>query len=450
MRSGGKESDALRMCNDVLNEDPDHVPALSTSAHIMLRVERFGLAYQLNRRCMDLMPHEPALLSNAAIAAAAIPSKLDEAERLARKALKANPKSMAALNVLAQVCVHQCRPEAAIEFANASLALDSSQWEAQEKKGYGNLLLGNFGPGWDGYEAQCGNNKYRKDFIYSGEGRWKGEVGGKLIVRGEQGIGDEISFASIIPDAAQDNQITFECDKRLEGLFKRSFPEIEVHGTKTDNLAGWAVDRKWDYHALVGSLAPKYRRTRESFPGKPFLVPDPERVEQWKLLLDRLPGLKIGLAWTGGLRGTFRDRRSLSLDTLAPILTTPGCSFVSLQYRDPTKEIAATLKRHNVTVHHWPRAAQAQDYDEVAALIASLDLVISVTTAAVDCAGAIGKECWTLVPSKPHWRFLMEGDSMPWYDSVKIFRQRGTDWGKTVAEVAHKLKERASLTSLSA
>ncbi len=436
----GKEVEAMRLCNDVLNENPDHVPALSTAAHAMLKVERFGLAYRINKLCAELMPSEPGCLSNAAICAAAIPGKLGEAETLARRALKMNAQSKAALNVLAQVMVHECRPEEAIAFAERSLAIEPGQWEAREKIGYANLLRGNFGPGWDGYEAQVGNNKYRKDFTYSGEPQWRGEVGGKLIVRGEQGLGDEISFASILADAAEENTVTYECEKRLEGLFRRSFPSLEVHGTKSDDLAPWADGRAWDYHCLIGSLAHKYRRTRESFPGTPFLVADPERRAQWRILLDRLPGLKVGIAWTGGLRNTFKDRRSLSLDTLAPILKVPGASFVSLQYIDPTAEIVDVADRHGVVVKHWARAAQAKDYDEVAALIAELDLVICVTTAAVDCAGGLGKECWAMVPAKPHWRYLLEGEGKSWYRSVKLYRQTGSDWKRVVDRIAGDLR----------
>lgn len=443
----GDAQEALALCNTVLNEDPEHVPALSTAAHALLKGERFGIAYHLNKRCIELLPSEPALLSNAAIAAAALPTRLGEAAALAKRALKANPQSRAALNVLAQISVHECDPEAAIAYANRSLALEPDQWEAREKIGYANLMLGNFGAGWDGYEAQVGNNKYRKDVVYSGEPEWDGRAaGGNLIVRGEQGIGDEISFASILPDAAKHNRITLECEPRLGGLFKRSFPDIEVHGTKGEALATWADGRKWDYHCLIGTLARTYRRTRESFPGKPFLVADPERRLQWKALLDTLPGLKVGLAWTGGLRNTFRDRRSLSLDTLAPVLKTPGCTFVSLQYQDPTAEIEAVEAKHGVHVYHWARSAQAKDYDEVAALIAELDLVISVTTAAIDCAGALGKECWVMVPSKPHWRFLLEGET-PWYGSVKSYRQRGPDWGRVIQQIAGDLCSKSSSAS---
>lgn len=439
--------EAMRLCNKVLNDDPDYVPALFTAGRILMQSERFGMAYSLNKRCTEIKPGESACWNNAGMCAAAIPSRLAEGEAMLRKALKIDRNNKSALNNMTLVKVHQCDPKAAIEFAKQSLAMQDDQPEVLENKGYAHLLLGEFGPGWDGYEASVGFSKYRKDVSYGGEPRWAGEVGGRLIVREEQGIGDAISFASILPDAMQDNTITLECDKRLEGLFKRSFPDLEVLGTKSEKQATWAKGREWDWHALIGSLAHKYRRSPESFPGTPFLVADPERRAQWRVLLDRLPGLKIGLAWTGGLPNTFKDRRSLSLETLAPILKTPGCAFVSLQYRDPTEEIAAVAARHGVKVTHWARAAQAIDYDEVAALVAELDLVICVTTAAVDCAGALGKDCWVMVPSKPHWRYGLSGDKKVWYDSVRLYRQRGTDWGRVVEQIAHDLREKCSTSS---
>lgn len=446
MRDGDLK-EAARLCDTVLNEDPDWVPALFCAARLFIRAERHGLAYVLNRRCTELMPAESACWNNAGMCAAAIPGRDDEAERMLRKAIKLDRGSFPALNNMALVMVHKCQPEEAIKFANASLEVSPGQPDVLETRGYAYLMKGDYANGWDGYEAMVGNSKYRKEVKYKNEPRWRGETGGRLILREEQGVGDMISFASILPDAMQDNDITLECSAKMAGLMRRSFPGIVVHGTKEARSADWVADGEWDYHALIGSLAWKYRRTAESFPGKPFLVPDPERVDQWKLLLDRLPGLKVGIAWTGGLHNTFKHRRSLSLETLAPILKTPGCSFVSLQYRDPTEEIKQVTQKHGVKVHHWPRAAESQDYDDVVALIAGLDLVISVTTAAVDGAGAIGKECWALVPSRPHWRYGLEGDRKVWYESVRLYRQRGADWGRVVEEVAGELRKRCSTSS---
>src|SRR5678815_2207030 len=154
----------------------------------------------------------------------------------------------------------------------------------------------------------------------------------------------------------------------------------------------------------IGTLAYHRRQHTQDFPGIPYLKADPERRIQWRALLDSLPGKKVGLAWVGGSRGTFRTRRSLSLEALLPILKVDGVSWVSLQYMDPTEEIAEMEAAHGIKIHHWPRAAESQDYDDQAALVAELDLVITVCTAVVHLSGSLGKECWVLAVSYTHLR----------------------------------------------
>jgi hypothetical protein len=146
-----------------------------------------------------------------------------------------------------------------------------------------------------------------------------------------------------------------------------------------------------------------------------------------RALLDTLPGPKIGIAWTGGLKNTFAARRSLSLEALLPVLSVPGVSWVSLQYKDPTAEIEAFQKAHGIAIKHWPWIAQSDDYDNQAALVAELDCVVTVTTAACHLAGALGKKAFVLVPSRPRWFYGQSGATLPWYESLRMFRQT-TQW----------------------
>jgi len=234
--------------------------------------------------------------------------------------------------------------------------------------------------------------------------------------------------------------VTFDCDEKLGGLFQRSFPGAEVHSTRKSKQAekDWLAGRKFDAHCLIGTLAYHRRKTTESFPGTPYLVADPERRTQWRALLDTLPGKKVGIAWHGGSRGTFRERRSLSLSQLWPILSMPGVSWVSLQYQDSSDEIRDFVDDYSIPMRHWPRAAESSDYDDQAALVAELDLVISVCTAVVHLAGALGKRCWVLVPNKARWFYGMQGKRSPWYSSVEMFRQE-EKW--PIEEVAGRLRE---------
>jgi ADP-heptose:LPS heptosyltransferase len=168
------------------------------------------------------------------------------------------------------------------------------------------------------------------------------------------------------------------------------------------------------------------------------LFADPERRLQWRALLDSLgPKMKVGIAWTGGNKNTGKARRSVDLYDLLPILR-QDATFVSLQYMD-SPEVLSLERDHGIKVHHWKRAVQSEDHDDCAALVAELDLVITVQTAIVHLCGALGQTCWAMLPKTPRWFYGITGDSMPWYKSVKLYRQR-YKWVDLIAEVGTDLR----------
>ena len=197
-------------------------------------------------------------------------------------------------------------------------------------------------------------------------------------------------------------------------------------------------ERQFGAYCLSGSLCREYRKKDEDFPRTPFLVADPERRLQWRALLDTLPGKKIGIAWTGGLDTTFKSRRSFNLESLLPILKVPGITWVSLQYQDPTAEIAEFHGKHGIPIRHWERAVgKGVDYDETAALVSELDCVVSVTTAMVHLCGALGKKAYVLVPKRARWFYSSPDQRHRWYDSLELYRQEDK-W--PVEKLATKLK----------
>lgn len=431
LAADGEPDESLRVVSGVLSDDPDNPRALFMAAYLFLDAERYGMAYNLLKRASEIVPFRDEVWNNLGMACMKM-GRIEEAQKYLNKCLKLKPNSTSAMNNMALICVNEGKPQKAIEYANKSLSLDPDQWDVKETKGYASLMLGEWENGWDGYEAMVGNSKHRTNTPRKPVPYWDGSDVPAILVKGEQGIGDEISFASILNDVKP--KVVLECDRRLEGLFKRSFPHIEVHGTRFDKPT---VDWDADYQAwcLIGSLGWHYRIKDEQFSGKPYLVADHERKIQWKALLDSLGSKpKIGIAWRGGLPDTHGKRRSMTLETLLPILSADA-TFISLEYKNPQKELDAFEKKHGIKIHHWPRASEAVDYDEVAALVDSLDLVISVQTAVVHLAGALGKPCWVMVPNKPHWRYATH--RFMWASSVEIFRQ-GKEW--PVTEVAAKLR----------
>jgi tetratricopeptide (TPR) repeat protein len=424
---------AMRVVNGGLNKDPEDMAALMLASCIVSRESCWGMSYNLLKRVADNSPAFPEIYNNLAMAASSLASSsgkdkyLDEAEACLRKAYKKSQAPEITAN-LALIMLHKLQLDAAERFCNESLAKDPGNASARETLGYVNLHRGKWVEGFGNYEFTLGG-KYRKH--PKGKYWEKGDRGKKLLVIGEQGIGDEISYASALPDAAKDNRITYECDHRLVGLMKRSLPDVEVYGTRF--VEDKPFDREaFDIHALTGSLCMQYRQKDEDFPRKGFLVADPERRLQWRALLDTLPGKKVGIAWTGGLENTFKHRRSFSLEGLQPILQIPGITWVSMQYAAPEG-----LEKHGIK--HWARAVEKGcDYDETAALVSELDCVVTVTTAIAHLCGALGKKAYVLVPNKNRWFYSSDSSKHRWYESLELFRQQDK-W--PVEKLAQRLKD---------
>src|SRR5574343_355662 len=429
MEAGDLKS-ARNIANMALNRDPEDYPAVMVLAAIESREEAWGASYHLLQRCYQAAPYMVEVQNNLGMACASLASSagrdryLDEAERYLRKACKKG-KRVEILANLALVMIHQGDYKQAEQIALEAIEIDSGNAQAREALGYACLHQRKWKPGFGHYEFNLGN-KYRK--IKARPGRyWEpGDRNLKLYVCEEQGIGDAISYSSVLPDAAKHHKITLECDKRLEGLYKRSFPQIEVRGTRFEADKSWVESQGFDAHCLVASLCREYRQKDEDFPRKGFLVPAPERRLQWRALLDTLPGKKGGIAWTGGLDNTFKSRRSFNLEGLLPILKTPGITWVSLQYKDASREIKEFTEKHGIEIRHWARAVEKGcDYDETAALVSELDCVVSVTTATIHLCGALGKACYVLVPKRCRWFYQAREDgSHSWYESLRLYRQQ--------------------------
>jgi tetratricopeptide (TPR) repeat protein len=441
----GKLEEALQVANGVLDDDPDDAVALLIAGRVCLKMQKHGLAYNILKRSLSLKERYDTRIN---VAAACIGmQRLEEARRITQELRRMKPQDEKALALLCLLAVYECNPRLAIDLGEKALSLKAGQFDVHESLGYAHLMLGEWPQGWDGYEKFIGHSKYRPlKPPYEGCPYWDGSDGLDLYIRGEQGLGDEISFASILPEIMpRMKSVVYDCDEKLGGLMKRSFPNAEVHATRKGKNADkdWLRGRTFDAHTLIGTLASHRRQRSSDFPGTPYLVADPQRRVQWRALLDTLPGKKVGLAWTGGSRGTFSGRRSLALDAMLPLLQTEGVSWVSLQYQDPSDDIREFEEAHGIKIHHWARCTESPDYDDTAALVAELDLVISVPTAVCHLAGALGKECWALTPLRPTWFWCLKGGLMPWHSSVKIIRRTDEEPPqKEIAQIKAMLEAR--------
>jgi hypothetical protein len=297
--------------------------------------------------------------------------------------------------------------------------------------------------GWKDYEYRW-ETKYaeQRDF---GIENWNTEKHDEtVLVYREQALGDEIMFSSCIPDIASIvDELIVECHPKLENLYKRSFPSVTVVPNPDLTDTGAIAERfTIDKQIACGSLPGHFRNSIESFiGGKAYLKPDPLKVEQWAGRLRQYEGKRlIGLSWRGGTYSTRTGIRSVPIAMLEKLFRIPDTIFFNLQYGDTDADLAEIESRFSIKIIH--DRDMIEDYDETAAFLGSLDVVVSVQTSLVHLCGALGVPVFCMLPKLPEWRYGYEGDSMPWYQSVRLIRQDSIGhWSTVLAKVCRLIED---------
>jgi tetratricopeptide (TPR) repeat protein len=418
-----------------LREHPDDAQALAILSAVYKQADRLALAYFLGKRASELRPDRPETWVCHGFAAQSL-WRMDEALSCYRKALqRAQGGAQKALynNNIASAYLDLGKFAEAEKYVDASLALDPNEKNTRHNKGLCLLARREWGEAWNWYSASIGSNqrtefRYMKGTPQGAEPCWDGKpFAGILAVYGEQGLGDEVCAASAIPDiiAAQKSaggRVIIDCDKRLEGLFRRSFPEATVHGTRWEKALNWPEeDRNVGASIACFEVLKHFRTKAEDFPGKPYLKPCPDRVKQWKATFDNGKPT-IGVAWTGGTWKNAGSYRQLPLAQWGPIFDAVDANWVSLQHKDASADIAGT------PVKQYPWGTLGKDYDDTAALVASCDLVLGMQTSVHHLAGGLGVPSWIMLPTTSQWRYGEEYEDLPWYQNTRLYRQKGDTW----------------------
>jgi tetratricopeptide (TPR) repeat protein len=420
--------------------------------------------------------------------------RFDEAIEALRPVIMANPECAMLWNTLATVLTEQGELEQAITFYDEALRIEPGFAKARYNRGNSRLHLGDpngglvdceealklvtleseaammklsrstillaagrIGEGWDAYDIRLDPAFGDATSYLIKAPAWTPETdvaGKQVVVFGEQGLGDEVLFANALPDliadVGADGTVSIVVEPRLVPLFQRSFPTAKVDGHQTYKVEHRTIRgaplveeaKAIDCWAPMGSLLRRYRRTLDAFPGRErFLTPDPDRVAYWKGQLEALGGgPTVGIVWKSLLNDSGRRRFFSPFERWRPILSTPGVSFVNLQYGDCAAEIAEAKAALGVEIWTPPGIDLKNDLDEVAALSAAVDLVIGPANAATNIAAAVGAPVWFI--SIPGAWPRLGADNYPWYPQARAFRPAAyNDWGPVMAEIAEALKQ---------
>lgn len=414
----GHKTEALSILKEAVRGYPDEPMPIYMLSMWLLEDGQDHLAIPVLRDAITLSPENPEMWSN-------LGGLYKKSEHIAKAvecyqvALGLDEKFAPALKGMAGCYVNKGNPEPGIRFARKALEIDGPH-KVAARNDLSLLLLE--GGKWDeGFKEYRGRDQLPMFHVrdYGKVPRWDGKKVGKLAVHAEQGLGDEILFASCLSDLAPfADKIVGECNERLLSLFRRSLPAITWYPTHEELMAAESGIDAWE---RLGDLPGWFRKSPSDCPGAPFMKADPAKVAGYRARLEALgEGPYVGFAWLGGTSATHRADRRAPRRMWADLISAAAGVKVSLQYGDDGEQQAQEMG-----LHHW--RPMIDDLDEFAALIMALDAVVSSPQTAIHMAGALGKTCLVPMSNKPAWRYQMFGP-MPWYGSVNLIRQNGDDW----------------------
>ena len=474
-----RHDDALASYDRALASEPAYVQALRNRGNALIALGRYEAALASYERALLLQPGDAAAHDGLGIALHSM-GRHEEAIASYDRALASEPAHAGAFHHRGRVLHALNRVEDALADYDRALAIKPDDAEACNSRGdalealnrhaealasYDRALAirpdyaearvdrslallknGDFAGGWAEYEQRWRRKDFRKKNDRGfGQPRWAGPAASgldaKLLVWGEQGIGDEILYASMIPDLlAKGAELVIETDPRLVPLFARSFLPATVVPRLTPPHA-LTVDPSVRLQVPLGSLGRWLRPNGSAFPGRRgYLVPDAGRAATLRHnLVGQTAKPLVGVSWQskGGVA-----HKNLALQDLAPVIAAADVTFVDLQYGDTGAERQDFRDRYGKEIVHLTDLDLFNDLEGVAALVHACDLIITSSSAVAHFAGALGKPVWILLTAGQGsiWYWFRDTHESPWYRSARLFRQPAPgDWASVVANITREL-----------
>lgn len=411
---------------------PDDVETLNNLAAAELQLGRPDRAIEMLDRSLAIEPANAIALGNRSLALSHV-GRYDEALETARTGERLAPESIAVLMPLAAALLGHNRHDESLDVYRRIAARQPGNWEAHFGIALSLLVAGRWGEAWSEYDWRIGHDPSAAS-APNGAPRWSGEpIGGKtLLVHTEQGAGDAIQAFRYVPLlAARGVDVVLQVQPALRALFER------MVGPRLVIAVGDPVPPT-DFSVPMLGLPGAFGTTVETIPSEPrYLSPASERVRAMSAALPKTAGLLVGLAWSGNPKHRADRSRSMALAALAPLFEVAGVQWVGLQ-AEATDADRAVIEATPNLVHLGP---QPGGFDDLAAIVEQLDLVVTVDTAFAHLGGALGVPTWTMIAYAPDWRWLLGREDTPWYPSMRLFRQRSIgDWAPVVAKVRAELE----------
>ncbi|MCA9117932.1 MAG: glycosyltransferase family protein, partial [Planctomycetaceae bacterium] len=409
---------------------------------VLARLEQYEEAAEILLEAVSRFPAQYQLLSNLSFVAEKL-GRYEEAEQAAGLAVESKSDLPEAWNHLGLALRGQGRVAEAIDAFQRAVALRPDFPLAEFNLAVTRMLAGDLAAGWAGYERRFDMGE--AEVARFGEPRWDGSPldGKTLLVVAEQGLGDTIQFSRFLCGlAARGARVLFRCAERLHPLLST----LTSTGQPIELIAPGQPLPPVDCWTPLLSIPGLLGISLSTIPQRPhWLAADPELQAGWSTWLrEQTPEARcrVGIAWQGA-PGYRRDReRSIPLAAFAPLTDVPGVQLVSLQLGPGTDQIPAAAGTVDLVTPPETFDQQTGAFQDTAALMQSLDLVICSDSAVAHLAGALGVPVWVALSRVPEWRWLLERTNSPWYPSMRLFRQmKRDDWNSVFEQMAAELKQ---------
>ncbi|MGB6237443.1 MAG: tetratricopeptide repeat protein [Bradyrhizobium sp.] len=418
----------LNVCDELL---PNHAPTLQARARALLGLRKFEQALADDLRANTLAPGDADTLNNIGACLQSL-GREDEALVSFNQALERLPDSIEILNNKANILRQLQRFDEALALYDDIRARHLDNATTNWNLALLQMLLGNFESGWAGREARW-TTPDPSPYPKFNQPMWLGteSIEGKtILIHVDEGLGDTIQFVRYVPDvAARGARVILVVERQLASLLS-GFPGVSQCLAFSDPLPAF------DMHCPIGSLPLAFNTRLDTIPAERAYLPSPQqsRIEEWNARLGPRNRLRVGLVWSGSRTHRNDHNRSTSLAMLSRLLDLDA-TFISLQ-KDIRDNDRAELGKSNII----DLTAELSDFEDTAALVKCLDLVISVDTSVAHLASALGCPTWILLPWTPDYRWLLDRDDSPWYPTARLFRQSQTrDYASVLDRVRSEL-----------
>jgi Tfp pilus assembly protein PilF len=430
-------NEAAGICNDVLAASPENASALALLGMIAAHTNDPERGIAMLERAIALRPGVASWYANLG-ALYRMVYRMQDALRVGQEAIRLDPQNADHLVNLSLVFTDVDDREHATACLLRALGLKPDHADGHLALGQNLLAMGDFEAGWKEYEWRNLTDAGKGTLPKMTSAAWNGMriPNGRLLMVGDQGYGDTIQFARYIPLIADRCQeLILGCSAEMGPLLS-TMPGVKQYCHRWTDVPGHAA------HCRLSSVPYLVHTMPDTIPAKvPYLFAEQVRIAAWRTRLEgMLPaGMpRIGLAWTGRPTHPNDRRRSMALARLAPLATSGRASFISLQKPMPEQDRATLSQFPGIT----DLSEDLKDFGETAAVIANLDLVITVDTAIGHLTGALGKPVWIMLPKASDWRWMLKRSDSPWYPTVRLFRQATPGaWEPVLQEVTSALTE---------